>query len=433
MVLGVFFGVHFVPPKKCTPMPLSDINCKNAKPREKPYKLADEKGLFLLVHSNGSKYFRMKYRIGGKEKLLALGVYPQISLKEARNKRDEAREQIARGIDPNEARKEIKAAKHIEAENQARLDVGLPILNSFEHVAREWLASIAHTVTDKTHEKKVRRFELHVFPSIGQKALTDIKSPDIYALLKPLIAKEELETAHRLHSEIGAAFAYAIAHGFADFDPAQAVAKQIPPQKVKHRAALTEQKEVGQMLRDIYSYEGTFVVQCALRISPLLFQRPGEIRQMEWKDVDLAAGEWRPFVTKTNVLHIVPLSAQAIAILEAIKPLTGSGRYVFPSSRGDGRPMSDGTVRTALRTLGYNKDSMSAHGFRTTASTLLNEQGWSPDAIERQLCHMPRDQVRAAYNRAQYLEERRRMMQAWADYLDALKSGAEVIPFRKSG
>jgi integrase len=414
-------------------MPLSDINCKNAKPREKPYKLADEKGLFLLVHSNGSKYFRMKYRIGGKEKLLALGVYPQISLKEARNKRDEAREQIAQGIDPNEARKEIKAAKQIEAKNQERLDAGLPILNSFEHVAREWLASIAHTVTDKTHEKKVRRFELHAFPAIGQKALPEIKSPDIYALLKPLIAKEELETAHRLHSEIGAAFAYAIAHGFTDFDPAQAVAKQIPPQKVKHRAALTEQKEVGQMLRDIYSYEGTFVVQCALRISPLLFQRPGEIRQMEWKDVDLAAREWRPFVTKTNVMHIVPLSTQAIAILEGIKPLTGSGRYVFPSSRGDGRPMSDGTVRTALRTLGYDKDSMSAHGFRTTASTLLNEQGWSPDAIERQLCHMPRDQVRAAYNRAQYLEERRRMMQAWADYLDALKSGAEVIPFRKSG
>jgi integrase len=414
-------------------MPLSDINCKNAKPREKPYKLADEKGLFLLINPNGSKYFRLKYRIDGKEKLLALGVYPKTTLKEARSKRDEAREQIAQGIDPNGARKEIKTAQQIEAENQKRIDAGLPVLNSFEHIARDWLASIAHTVTDKTHEKKVRRFELHAFPSIGQKALTEIKSPDVYALLKPLIAKEELETAHRLHSEIGAAFAYAIAHGFIDFDPAQAVAKQIPPQKVKHRAALTEQKEVGQMLRDIYSYEGTFVVQCALRISPLLFQRPGEIRQMEWKDVDLAAREWRPFVTKTNVLHIVPLSIQAIAILEAIKPLTGSDRYVFPSSRGDGRPMSDGTVRTALRTLGYDKDSMSAHGFRTTASTLLNEQGWSPDAIERQLCHMPRDQVRAAYNRAQYLDERRRMMQAWADYLDGLKNGAEVIPFKRPG
>jgi integrase len=414
-------------------MPLSDINCKNAKPREKPYKLADEKGLFLLVHSNGSKYFRLKYRIDGKEKLLALGVYPKTTLKEARSKRDEAREQIAQGIDPNGARKEIKTAQQIEAENQKRLNAGLPVLNSFEHIARDWLASIAHTVTDKTHEKKVRRFELHVFPSIGQKALHEIKSPDIYALLKPLIAKEELETARRLHSEIGAAFAYAIAHGFIDFDPAQAVTKQIPPQKVKHRAALTEQKEVGQMLRDIYSYEGTFVVQCALRISPLLFQRPGEIRQMEWKDVDLAVREWRPFVTKTNVLHIVPLSTQAIAILEAIKPLTGSGRYVFPSSRGDGRPMSDGTVRTALRTLGYDKDSMSAHGFRTTASTLLNEQGWSPDAIERQLCHMPRDQVRAAYNRAQYLDERRRMMQAWADYLDGLKNGADVILLKRSG
>jgi integrase len=410
---------------------LKPATISNASPSDKDKRLNDGNGLYLLIKTSGAKWWRLDYSIHGNRKTLSLGVYPATGLAAARRKAEDARAKIANGIDPSDIRKEAKAAKKVEAENQKRLDAGLPILNSFEHVAREWLASIAHTVTDKTHEKKVRRFELHVFPSIGQKALIAIKSPDIYALLKPLIAKEELETAHRLHSEIGAAFAYAIAHGFIDFDPAQAVAKQIPPQKVKHRAALTEQKEVGQMLRDIYSYQGTFVVQCALRISPLLFQRPGEIRQMEWKDVDLAAREWRPFVTKTNVLHIVPLSTQAIAILETIKPLTGSGRYVFPSSRGDGRPMSDGTVRTALRTLGYDKDSMSAHGFRTTASTLLNEQGWSPDAIERQLCHMPRDQVRAAYNRAQYLDERRRMMQAWADYLDALKSGAEVIPFKK--
>jgi integrase len=201
-----------------------------------------------------------------------------------------------------------------------------------------------------------------------------------------------------------------IAHGFTDYDPAQAVGAQIPAQKVTHNAAITDPKEVGQLLRDISHYQGTFVVQTALRLSPYLFQRPGEIRQMEWKDIDLAAMEWRYFVTKTEVQHIVPLSRQAVEILEAIKPLTGVGQYVFPSSRGDGWPMSDGTVRTALKTLGYEKDVMSAHGFRTTASTLLNEQGWSPDAIERQLCHMPKDQVRAAYNRAQYLDERRRMM-----------------------
>jgi integrase len=191
--------------------------------------------------------------------------------------------------------------------------------------------------------------------------------------------------------------------------------------------ALTEPQDVARLLRDIYSYQGTFVVQCAFRLSPLLFQRPGEIRQMEWKDVDLDAKEWRYFVTKTEVLHIVPLSTQATAILEEIKPLTGSGRYVFPSSRGDGRPMSNGTIAMALKTLGYASDVMTAHGYRTTASTLLNEQGWGADAIERQLCHMPRDQIRAAYNRAQYLDERRKMMQSWSDYLDGLKNGAQVF------
>ena len=264
-------------------------------------------------------------------------------------------------------------------------------------------------------------------------AISDIKSPDIYNILKPIIAKKGLETAHRVHSEINAAFSYAIAHGFTDYDPAQAVAAQIPPQKVKHRAALTEPQDVAQLLRDIFHYQGTFVVQCALRLSPLLFQRPGEIRQMEWKDIDLEAKEWRYFVTKTEVLHIVPLSTQAITILEDIRPLTGNGRYVFPSSRGDRRPMSDGTIRTALKTLGYDSDVMTAHGFRTTASTLLNEQGWAADAIERQLCHMPRDAVRAAYNRAQYLDERRRMMQSWADYPDGLKAGGAVVPFKKAG
>ncbi|WP_157199616.1 tyrosine-type recombinase/integrase, partial [Methylomonas koyamae] len=197
--------------------------------------------------------------------------------------------------------------------------------------------------------------------------------------------------------------------------------------------AIIDPKQVGQLLRDIYAYQGTYVVQMALRLSPLLFQRPGEIRQMLWDDVDLVAKEWRPYISKTDFHHIVPLSRQALEILEAIQPLTGGGQYVFPSSRGDGRPMSDNTIRTALITLGYDSTIQTAHGFRTIASTLLNEQGWSPDAIERQLAHAPRDQVRAAYNRAQYLDERRRMMQSWADYLDGLKRGADVIPFKRTG
>ncbi len=199
----------------------------------------------------------------------------------------------------------------------------------------------------------------------------------------------------------------------------------------KQRAAIIDPHQVGQLLRDLHNYKGTFVVQMALRLSPLLFQRPGEIRQLLWEDVDLEAKEWRPYISKTDFHHIVPLSKQAIAIIEAIKPLTGGGQYVFPSSRGDGRPMSDNTIRVALKALGYDSDVHTAHGFRTTASTLLNEQGWSPDAIERQLAHSPRDQVRAAYNRAQYLEERRRMMQSWSDYLDSLKNGAQIIEFKK--
>lgn len=346
-------------------------------------------------------------------------------------KANEARTTVANGTDPSEISKSDKAVQQHAAEQERRFDAGLPIINSFEHICRDWLAATAHTVRDITHQKKIRRFELYVFPAIDQAPIGSIKSPDIYAIIKPLIANNQLETAHRVHSEIKSAFAYAIAHGFTDYDPSQAVAAQIPAQKAKHNAAVTEPKEVAQLLRDIYQYEGTFIVQCTLRFSPLVFQRPGEIRQMEWKDIDLAAREWRYFVTKTEVQHIVPLSTQAVAILETIKPLTGAGRYVFPSSRGDGRPMSDGTVRTALKTLGYDSGVMSAHGFRTTASTLLNEQGGSPDAIERQLCHMPKDQVRAAYNRTQYLDERRRMMQAWADYLDALKAGAKVIPFQR--
>jgi integrase len=412
---------------------LKPATVSNAKPAEKDKRLNDGNGLYLLIKTTGAKWWRLDYTIDSKRKTLSLGVYPATGLADARRKAEDARVKVANGIDPSAIRKETKAAKQIKAENQRRIDAGLPVLNSFEHVAREWLASIEHTVGETVHSNKVRRFELHAFPWIGRMEVAAVKSPDIYALLKPLIAKGQLPNAHRLHSEISAAFAYAIAHGFTDYDPAQAVAAQIPPYKAKHRAALTDQKEVGQMLRDIYNYQGTFVVQCAFKLSPLLFQRPGEIRQMEWKDIDTLAREWRPFVTKTDVLHIVPLSTQAIDILEAIKPLTGSGRYVFPNARSGTRPMSKGTIRTALKSLGYESDTMTAHGFRTTASTLLNEQGWSPDAIERQLCHMPRDQVRAAYNRAQYLDERRRMMQAWADYLDGLKNGAELITFKRTG
>lgn len=409
-----------------------DAVYKAAKPKEKDYFLNDGGGLYLWVKSGGSKLWQIVYTIEGKRKRLALGAYPGVTLEVARRKAEETNKQIANGIDPADIRNEAKKAKQLAKLNNERVNDGLPILNSFADVTRQWLASIVHLTTPTTHIKKTSRIERLAFPTLGDKPIKEIKSADILATLKPLIDKQQLETAHRLHAEISSAFAYAIVHNYTDYDPAQPVAKQIPAQKVRHRAAIIDPKQVGQLLRDIYAYQGTYVVQMALRLSPLLFQRPGEIRQMLWDDVDLATREWRPYISKTDFHHIVPLSTQAVAILEAIQPLTGGGQYVFPSSRGDGRPMSDNTIRTALITLGYDSTIQTAHGFRTIASTLLNEQGWSPDAIERQLAHAPRDAVRAAYNRAQYLDERRRMMQAWADYLDALKNGAEVIPLRQT-
>jgi len=405
----------------------------NAKPQEKDKRLSDGGGLYLLNKKNGAKWWRFDYSIDGDRKTLSLGVYPVTGLADARRRAEEARKQISKGIDPSTVRKKEKERKQQTADNKNRLNAGLPILNSFEDITKKCLASVVHELNEETHRKKIRRFELHTFPVIGPLAINEIKSPDVFNVVKPLIARSKLETAHRIHSEISVVFSYAIAHGYTDYDPAQAVARQIPSQKVQHRAALTEPKEVAQLLRDISSYEGTFIVQSAFRITPLIFQRPGEIRQMMWEDIYFEEKEWRYFVTKTKTQHIVPLSTQALSIIEEIKPLTGSGKYVFPSSRDDGRPMSENTIRTALRTLGYAGDVMTAHGFRTTASTLLNEQGWSPDAIERQLCHMPKDAVRAAYNRAQYLEERRKMMQSWADYLDKLKKGADVIQIRKHG
>jgi integrase len=410
-----------------------DAVYRAAKPKEKDYTINDGECLVLLVKSTGAKLWRFIYRFEGKQNRLGFGTYPDTTLENARRQAEEARKQIAERIDPGEIRKEAKRAKLIAKSNDQRIKEGLPLIDSFADIARQWLDSIAHLTTTTTNVKKISRIERLAFPVLGNKPIKEIKSADVLVALKPLIDKGQLETAHRLHSEISSIFAYAIVHNFTDYDPAQPVAKQIPAQKIKHRAAIIDPKLVGQLLRDIANYQGTFVVQSAFRLSPLLFQRPGEIRQMLWTDVDLVTKEWRPYISKTDFHHIVPLSTQALSILEAIKPLTGHGVYVFPSSRGDGRPMSDNTIRTALKTLGYDSDVMTAHGFRTTASTLLNEQGWSPDAIERQLAHAPRDQVRAAYNRAQYLDERRRMMQSWADYLDELKNGAQVIPLKKIG
>jgi len=408
-----------------------DITYKTAQPKEKEYLISDGGSLYLLVKPEGTKFWRFIYSFGGKRPKITLGAYPDLSLADARGNAAKFREYLAKGIDPAIEHNDKKQANKTNQQNTDRIKAGLPALGSFGDVAHQWLKSLEHLTKPQTHIKKTSRIERLAFPLLGDKPIGDIKAADVLAVIKPLIDRQQLETAHRLHSEISAIFAYAIVHNFTDYDPVQPVAKQIPAQKVKHRAAIIDPKLVGQLLRDIQNYQGTFVVQMAFRLSPLLFQRPGEIRQMLWADVDLVAKEWRPYVSKTDFHHIVPLSIQAVAILEAVQPLTGGQQYVFPSSRGDGRPMSDNTIRTALKSLGYESDVMTAHGFRTTASTLLNEQGWSADAIERQLAHAPRDAVRAAYNRAQYLDERRCMMQSWADYLDTLKAGATVLQFKK--
>lgn len=405
---------------------------EQAKATDKDKRINDGGGLYLLVKPTGSTWWRFDYAHNTKRKTLSLGIYPATGLANARRKAEDARAKVANDQDPSEERKQDKQAKKTDADNEKRKTQGLPLAGSFKEAAQDWLVFIQRKTREITHQKKAKRFELHVYPAIGDKLLNEVKSKDINDLLQPLIQSNKLETAHRIRAEISAVYAYAITHNRADYDPAQAPAKLMPSIIVKNRAAITDPRQIAALLKDMDHYQGTFTVQMALRFSPLVFQRPGEIRQMQWADVDMAAKEWRYFVTKTEVNHIVPLSRQALAILEAMHPVTGSGRYVFPSSRNDGRPMSDNTIRVALRTLGYDNDTMTPHGFRAMASTLLNEQGWTPDAIERQLCHMPKDKVRAAYNRAGYLDERRRMMQAWADYLDGLRNGADIIPFKRA-
>lgn len=399
---------------------LSDTAIKNAKPKpDKAFKLPDEKGLYLLVTVNGGKWWRFDYRFDGKRKTLSMGTYPDTGLKDARIKRDEAREQIANDIDPGENRKAVKQAK---AESAA---------NSFEVIALEWLAK-------KCQDKSERPSWLitHLAPWIGKMPINTIKPLDVLACVRRVEERGKLETAHRVLRTAGQVFRYAVATGRADRDITQDLKGALPPAKGEHFAAITEAKQVGELLRAIDSYQGSSPAVCALKLAPLVFVRPGELRAMEWAHIDLDAQEWRYFVSKTQVQHIVPLSSQAVEILQELKPLTGHGRYAFPSERtprGD-RCMSENTLNAALKRLGYGKDVMTAHGFRATARTILDEVlGFRPDFIEHQLAHAVKDPNGRAYNRTAHLPERRKMMQAWADYLDGLKNGAEVILFKQTG
>lgn len=389
---------------------LTDTKVRSLKNRAKQYKVADGRGLFLVVSPTGSKYWRFRYRFVDREKSLAIGVYPDISLAEARDKAHEARKLLANEIDPGADKQNKKRARKLAA------------ANTFEAIAREWFRKYSAQWVESHGGRVLNRLEKDVFPYVGSRPITELSAPEILTVLQRIESRGAIETAHRTHQNFGQIFRYAIATGYAQNDPCPHLRGALKPIQQRHHASIVDPKKIGDLLRAIHSYEGFFVTKCALRFAPLVFVRPGELRQAEWCEINLEAAEWRIPAEKMKMReqHIVPLAKQAIEILQELHMLTGRGKYIFPSIRTSKRPMSENTVLGALRRLGYTTDEMTGHGFRSMASTLLNEQGWNRDAIERQLAHAERNNIRAAYNYAEYLPERRKMMQHWADYLDSL-------------
>jgi len=391
-------------------MPLTDTTIRNAKAKDKPYKLSDEKGLYLLVNKS-SKYFRFDYRYAAKRKTLALGVYPDVTLADAREKRDDARKLLQNKIDPSQYRKETKSIQEEQ------------VANSFEIVAREWFTKNKHIWTEGHSKTIISRLESNAFPWLGTRPVSSITAPELLAVLRRIEARGAIDTTHRIKQICGQVFRYAIATGRAERDPSADLRGALSPAKSKRMATITDPKQIGGLLRAIDGYQGHLITRCALKLAPLVFVRPGELRHAEWQEINFEQAEWKIPAEKMKMrsAHIVPLSKQAIDIFREIEPLTGRGRYVFPSLRTSERPMSNNTILGALRRLGYAKEEMSGHGFRAMASTILHEQGWPSDMIERQLAHSERNSIKAAYNHAQHLPERRKMMQEWANYLNKLK------------
>lgn len=401
-------------------MSLTDKAIKGAAHGDKPRRLFDGGGLYLELAPNGGKWWRLKYRFAGKEKRLSLGVYPTISLKDARDRRDDAKRLLANGLDPGMQRKATKIANLDRAGN------------TFEGVAREWFESFSKNWAKSHADKILKRLEQNVFPWVGTNPIADLKAQDLLPLFRRIEKRGRNETAHRTKQSCSQVFRYAVATGRTERDPTTDLRGALAPVKERHHPSVKEPQAIGALLRAIDGYDGSLITKAALQLAPLTFVRPGELRGAEWSEIDLKKAEWRIAAERMKMReqHIVPLSRQAVAVLQELQPLTGAKRFVFPGARTNGRPMSENTVNAALRRLGYDKDTMTGHGFRSIASTHLNEQSWHRDAIERQLAHAERDDVRAAYNFAEHLPERRKMMQAWADYLDQLKAGAEVIPLR---
>ncbi|WP_028325204.1 tyrosine-type recombinase/integrase [Desulfatirhabdium butyrativorans] len=399
---------------------LSDVAIRKAKPKEKPYKLSDGKGLRLIVNPNGTKWWRFYYQFGGKEKTLSFGTYPEVTLSEAREKRNVTRKMVANGVDPGVERKEQK----VEA------------TNTFEHVARCWVEKAKVVWTPNYAEHVVRRLELNIFPALGELPINHITAQQLLSALKIIESRGAVETAHRMLTLCGQIFRHAIASGFCESNPAANLKGALGPVVKRHYPAITKPNELGELLRAIDGYQGTFVVKCALRIAPLVFVRPGELRKAEWSEIDFEAALWTIPASKMKMRreHLVPLSRQSLAILKELYPFTGTGKYIFPNPRTADRPLSDNAILAALRRMGFDKEIVTGHGFRASARTILDEVlGFRPDYIEHQLAHGVRDPNGRAYNRTAHLVQRTTMMQKWADYLDALKYGAKVFPFPKTG
>lgn len=393
-------------------MPLSDAAIRKAKPSDKPMRLFDGGGLYLEVAPTGGKLWRWKYRFAGKEKRLALGIYPEVGLADARARHIEARKLLDSGVDPGEQRKVAKLARLDRSES------------SFGAIALEMLAMRAKKNAKSTGVRNGRIVEKDLNPYIGDRPIAEITAPELLAVLRKMEKRGAVETAHRARGIAGMVFRYAIATGRAERNPAADLAGALESPQSEHFASLTEPAQVAPLLRALWDYDGSAVVRAALKLAPLTFARPGELRAARWADIDLDAREWRYTATKTGTAHIVPLATQAVEILRELHPLTKRSEFVFPSLQGKGRPMSENTINAAMRRMGFDSKTMTGHGFRAMARTILDEVlNFRPDYIEHQLAHAVRDPNGRAYNRTAHLAERKKMMQAWANYLDGLRTG----------
>ncbi len=400
--------------------PLSEVKIRTAKGKPTEYKIFDGGGLYLLITPSGGKLWRLKFRFDNKEKRISLGAYPDVSLSDARQRRDDAKQLLANGIDPGAVRKAQKQADTDETE-------------TFEVIAREWHTKFAQQWSECHTKTTLARLEHDLFPWLGNRPIRDIKAPELLATLRRAENRGALELAHRLRTISGQVMRYALATGRAERDPSGDLRGALPTPPENHYAALTDPGEVADLLRAIDGYRGSLIVSSALKIAPMLMVRPGELRHAEWSEVNLDAAVWNipAHKMKMKTAHIVPLARQAVDILREIYAISGSGKYVFPSIRSFARPMSENTVNATLRSVGFDGGRMTGHGFRAMARTILDEVlHVRPDLIEAQLAHAVHDPLGRAYNRTTHIPDRKVMMQQWADYLDGLKAGAVILPFR---